>query len=538
MSRRGLLVPAVLAALALTLSAAGCGARQAAADTLVFAVDDEPLVLDPHASPQDSAALFTRPVLDSLVSLGPDGRIEPWLATAWSISPDRRTYTFTLREDVKFSDGTRFDAAAVKANLDHIADPKTQSRLAAHYMEPYTGSTVVDARTVKVHFAKPHAPFLAALSEAFFGMQSPASLRRGPDVLARHVVGSGPFVIERYVPHQEIVYRRNPDYRWGPATARHTGPARLARLKFTILTEDSVRLGALTSGQADAIASVPPVTVRRVRANPRLRVETRPAPGGVYMYLPNVTRGVFADRRVREAFRIGIDYPTIVRRLYFGLFDPAFSPLSTSTPSYDPATRERWRLDRAAAGRLLDEAGWTGRDRQGYRTRNGRRLVVRWPFQRSVAREQRAELAELVQAEARRLGIDLRIGNVSQAEYFPRYAAGDYDLVDYVGRRIDGDMLRNLFATSFISTPDRFGQNGARYSDRRVDGWLAAALATDDQAERADLYARVQRRVMDESAAFPVYVPAYVLGVSKTVHGIGWSPLAYPTFYEAWVSDR
>ncbi|MFC7730764.1 hypothetical protein [Actinomadura keratinilytica] len=85
MSRRGLLVPAVLAALA--LSSAGCGARQAAADTLVFAVDDEPLVLDPHASPQDSAALFTRPVLDSLVSLGPDGRVEPWLATAWSVSP-------------------------------------------------------------------------------------------------------------------------------------------------------------------------------------------------------------------------------------------------------------------------------------------------------------------------------------------------------------------------------------------------------------------------------------------------------------------
>src|SRR6476469_3628840 len=83
--------------------------------TLVYGVDGEPIDLDPHKSPQDVTALYARPVLDSLVSLDSEGRIHPWLAESWTISKDRKTYTFTLRKGVKFSDGTPFDAAAVKA---------------------------------------------------------------------------------------------------------------------------------------------------------------------------------------------------------------------------------------------------------------------------------------------------------------------------------------------------------------------------------------------------------------------------------------
>ncbi|MFC4591388.1 ABC transporter substrate-binding protein [Sphaerisporangium corydalis] len=504
--------------------------------TLVFGVNTEPLNLDPHASPQDVTGLFTRPALDSLVSLDDKGEIHPWLATSWKISPGGKTYTFKLREDVRFTDGTVFDGAAVKANLDHIVDPKTRSQLAAAAFGPYTGTKVVDAHTVEVSFAKPYSPFLAALATAYFGIQSPKSLAQGAEALAKKVVGTGPFIIDAFTPHQGITYHRNPAYNWAPQGAKHTGPAYLEKLQFKVLIEDSVRLGALTSGQIDAIASVPPVSVKRVEADPKLAITRRQAPGGNYNYFPNTAKGVFTDPKVRQAFRDGIDFATIVGKLYFGSFAPASSPISPVTPGYDKSTETQWKYDAAESGRLLDEAGWTGRDAEGYRTKDGRRLTVHWPFLKALAREQRGTLAEQVQAEAKKIGFEVHFDDVTANDFAPKAISGDYDLVDFSWQRADGDALRNLFAVSTIPSPTLFGQNLARYRDTEVDGWLGDALATTDLTKRAGLYAEVQRKVIDDAAIFPVYVFTYLLGTNRSAHDIGWEPQAYPTFYDAWVA--
>src|SRR5207245_2330810 len=134
-------------------------------------------------------------------------------------------------------------------------------------------------------------PFLAALATAYFGIESPASLKQGADALAKKIVGSGPFIIDQFTPHQGITYHRNPNYNWAPEGSLHTGPARLQKLEIKVLTEDSVRLGALTSGQVNGIASVPPVNVKQIKADSRFTVITRQAPGGNYNYYPNTTGG-------------------------------------------------------------------------------------------------------------------------------------------------------------------------------------------------------------------------------------------------------
>ncbi|MEZ0075977.1 ABC transporter substrate-binding protein [Planotetraspora sp. GP83] len=537
----GLIVP-VVALLALTACGGAPAVRKdpGGAPTrggkLTFAVNAEPTCLDPHQSPQDVTGLFTRPALDSLVSLDTEGNIHPWLATSWKVSPDQKSYTFTLRKGVKFSDGTAFDAAAVKANLDHIVSPATKSQLAAGFITPYTGTDVVDQYTAKVNFSKPHSPFLAALATAYFGIESPQSLKQPQDTLCGKVVGSGPFVIDAWTPKQGITYHRNPGYNWAPENAKHQGEAYLDNLEMKVITENAVRLGALTSGQVDAIASVPPISVKQVKASPALTVETRQAPGGNYNYYPNTASGVFTDKRVRQAFRDGIDFATIVNKLYFGTYQPASSPVSPSTAGYDKGTETQWKYDPAEAARLLDEAGWTARDSEGYRTKDGKRLTVRWPFFKATVREGRDTLTDQVQAEAKKLGIDVAITNPpSIGEFVTTFIKGDYDLVDFSWQRADGDALRNLFAIDSISTPTVFGQNAARYSDKEVDGWLNDALATTDNAKRAELYAKVQHKVTDEAVVFPVYIFNYVLGASKKTHGIGWEPQAYPTFYDAWV---
>ncbi|WP_169984962.1 ABC transporter substrate-binding protein [Microbispora sp. H10836] len=539
---------AVFVSLSLALTACGTGDGGAAAakapggpvkgGTLTFGVNTEPSTcLDPHQSPADVAGLFTRPVLDSLVSLDTEGRIRPWLATSWTVSEDQKTYTLQLREGVKFSDGTPFDAAAVKANLDHIVDPATRSQLAAGYIEPYEGSEVVGPHTVKVSFSRPYSPFLSALATAYFGIESPRSLEQPQDALCKKVVGSGPFVIDEYVVQKGITYHRNPGYDWAAEGAGHTGAAYLDKLEIKVITEDSVRLGALTSGQVDAIAGVPPVNVRQVRADPRLTITTRQAPGGNYNYYPNTTSGPFADKRVRQAFRDGIDFATIVKNLYFGAFQPAAGPISPATDGYDKTLEGKAKYDPATANRLLDEAGWSAMDAEGYRTRDGRRLTIRWGFLKAFAREQRDTLAEQIQAEAKKIGFDVEFVAGTVNEWLEKYPKGDYDLMDFSWQRADGDALRNLFDSASIPTDAKFGQNAARLADKDVDGWLSDALDTTDQAERAELYAKVQQRVTDEAAVFPVYVFNYLLGAGEKVHGIGWEPQAYPTFYDAWVEQ-
>ena len=533
--------PAALLAVSLVLTACGGNSqngKSGPADTLVYGVDGEPDTLDPHVSSFALAALFTRPVLDSLVYLDDKGKVHPWLANSWQISPDGKTYTFKLRHGVKFSDGTPFNAAAVKANLDRIVDPKTKSALAAAQIAPYKSTKVVDEYTAKVSLSKPYSPFLAALGTAFTGMQSPAALKKGPDFTAKTVVGTGPFVMDEYTPHRQITYHRNKDYNWAPKQAKHQGPAHLKHLTYKILTEDAVRYGALTSGQVDAIAALPPSSLKQAKQNPDLKVQTRDTPGENYSYYPNITKGVFTDVRVRKAFRNGIDFKSIIDRLYFGAYAPALGPLSPTTPGYDKGTEKLWGYDPDEAGRLLDEAGWTGHDKQGYRTKNGKRLTVRWLRANGVEREQRGTLAEQIQASAKKIGFDVQMPAGTLNEYIQRFGKADYDLVDFSLQRPDGDVLRNVFDTSNISDGTKLTQNGARYSDPQVDGWLDAALKTTDLTERADLYAKVQRKVTNEAVVFPAYVFSYIMGLSKNVEGISWDAMGHPTFYDAQVSQN
>jgi peptide/nickel transport system substrate-binding protein len=371
---------AAAASLSLVLSArgsAGSGTAGSAGSpvsdgTLTYAINTDADCLDPHQSPTDVAGFFARPILDSLVTLDSDGKILPWLAKSWTVSADGRTYTFNLRDDVTFSDGEAFDAAAVKANFDHVVNPKTQSKLAAGTISTYIGARVVDPHTVEIALSQPSSAFLPAVATAYLGIEAPSTLAGDPKALCSKIVGSGPFVgTDGYTPQKGIDYTRRADYKWPAGTAKHQGPAYLDGLNIQVVTENSSRLGALTSGQVDAIASVPPVNVAQLKANPGFQIQTAQAPGGNYSYYPNTQSGPFTDIRVRQAFRSGMDFDTIVSKLYFGIFQPAKGPIAPATVDYDKSVEPSYSYDPAKANQLLDQAGWTGRDAEGYRTKDG-----------------------------------------------------------------------------------------------------------------------------------------------------------------------
>ena len=203
MSSRFIGVATTIAAAALL---AGCAAPADSADqSLTFVIEGANLSaghMDPHSSQLDVSALVGRNVLDSLVSETREGEFVPWLAKSWEISADERTYTFHLRDDVTFTDGEKFNAAAVKANFDHITAKETASAHAASMLgvdSGYESTDVIDDYTVAVKFSQPYAPFLQAASTSLLGFYSPAVLEKsadklktgGPDV----TIGTGPFIL-------------------------------------------------------------------------------------------------------------------------------------------------------------------------------------------------------------------------------------------------------------------------------------------------------------------------------------------------------
>ncbi|CAO5147428.1 peptide/nickel transport system substrate-binding protein [Frankia sp. AiPs1] len=535
---------AVAAAVA-SLLFAGCGGsgstassgKPAAGGSATYAIDTAPTCFDLHVNAQDVTAEIGRNVVDSLVSAAPDGTFHPWLASSWQITPDLRSFTFHLRTGVTFSDGTPFDAAAVKANFDRIANPATKSRYAASLLGPYTGTQVVDARTVTVRFSRAFAPFLPAASTAYLGFYSPKTLAANADKLCGGgpvMVGTGPFTFERYTKNQSIVLRRNPAYRWPADGSRHVGPAYLDTVTFRILPENSVRVGALQSRQADIARALPPVNVSAVRADRRLSVVRANQPGEVYSIYLNTTRAPFDDVRVRRAVQLGVDIDADVRTVYFGQYDRAWSPLSPTSPGYDSALVNTWRFDPAAAGRLLDQAGWTGRDAQGFRTKGGKRLTLVWPLPpREIIREQRDVLGQAFQADLKKIGIEVTRPGLDLGEYATRGAAGEFQMSDLAWTRFDPDILR-LFFNSASRPPS--GQNASFLHDADVDAWTLSGAATTDQARRAQFYRQVQQRVVTQAAVVPVYVETTLLGVNRRVHDLGIDPNGWTSFHDVWVT--
>ncbi|UGQ12680.1 ABC transporter substrate-binding protein [Yinghuangia sp. ASG 101] len=540
------------AALAAVLLAASCsGGAGGASDaptgppvrggTATIAVGSEPTCFDTHVNPQDITAAIGRNVLDSLVSEDAQGVFHPWLASSWEVAPDLKSYTFKLRTDVKFTDGTPFDAASVKANFDHITAATTKSQYAAGLLggKAYAGTEVVDAATVRVSFHQPFAPFLQAAGTAYLGFYSPKTLETAADRLCAggsHLVGTGPFTFASYTKGRDLVLENNPDYNWAPETAGHQGPAYLDRLTYQFLQEDAVRVGTLTSGQVDMASSIPPVNVKGVEGKSGFRVLRRDFAGALYGLFLNTTRAPFDDERVRKAVQLGIDIDTNVTSVYFGQYKRAWSPLGPATPGYTATLDNSWPYDPVAAGRLLDEAGWTGRDGDGYRTRDGHRLSLKWPMSPSIVREQRDILAQAIQADLKKIGIEVERPASDLGSFNTNVYKGDYHILDTSWARFEPDILRTYFNSA--SLPSSGGQNAAWLSDPDVDTWTADAAATLDKPTRDRLYAQTQAWVVEHAVTVPIYAATTLVGVADRLQGVEFDPNGWPLFGDAWTTRR
>ena len=536
------------AGLAGTAAVAGCGGSTQAAvggasakpvygGTLVFATDREPVSLDPAVGGDQPQSLIARAFLDSLVHQDVDGTIRPWLVRSWTISPDGLAYTFHLRTDVHFTDGTPFDAAAVRANFAYWLDPRTQSTVDSVYVADYAATRIVDAHTAVVTLKKPNAAFLEVLAQSFLGIQSPKAIARGIDVNGQSPVGTGPFKVASWDHQDKVTLVRNDDYAWAPAAAGHQGKAYAEKIEWRFIAEPATRFGALQSGEVHVIETVPPESFAVAKKSPNLKVLDGKRPGVPTGLSMNTTRAPFDDLRVRKAFRHAADVRSGLKSVFFDAYQPYGGSLSPTTIYYDPSTEDAYPYDPAAANALLDQAGWTGRDSAGYRTKNGVRLRAVFPVYPGVQPADKS-LFEQIQATEKQVGLEVVLENVDSGASTARSIAWDYDLSFGYWVTNTADALRYVYSSEFATHDGKsWHSNGSGIRNTRLDAALTQALQTTDPQRRKSLYATAQQIVSDNAVSLPLYVyPAQYGYNTDKADGVSTDPtLRLVDLYDTWV---
>ena len=505
---------------------------------LIWGTNSEPETLDPTCTFSSIADNQYKTIYDSLVFWEPsDQEFYPYLAESWEVSDDFTSYTFNLRNDVVFHDGTPFTAEAVKINFDRVATiAESESCSSASVAQARLGSTyesteVIDDVTVQVNFSEPNPIFLIGASDLYF--MSPASLEEFGDVdIGRNAAGSGAFILDEWVDQSFMRVVRNEDYNWGPSNAAHEGPALLESITWQFIPEATTRLASLEAGEVHFINRVETDQFIQLRDNPDLVTTALPGPGTPNGFLLNATMAPLDDILVRQALGHAFDRPLMLEVLFNNTFPLGNGPISSSTWSYWEGVNDYNQYDPTMALTLLEEAGWTDSDGDGLLDKDGEALVL--SHMELSTLPDRAIAAEFIQAQLAELGIQLDLEFAEAGVVVDECHNARRHLCGLRWRMADPSNLSALWSSANIGT----GFNWSHLPDEEIDNLLAAGAAEADREARRQIYQDLQKRIMDLAIWIPLWDVQITHGSAPEFQG--WKALNNPEYvwlYDATVSE-
>ena len=478
----------------------------------------EPDSMDPHRTPSRHMWIVGWAMYDPLVISDSKGQIFPNLAKSWEISPDSLTYTFKLRDDVKFHDGTKFNAQAVKYNYDRVVDPKTASPLSAADIGPYDSTTVIDDTTVAVKLKKSYGPFLRMLSLQEFGMISPAAGEKfGLQNFGRNPVGTGPWKFVEWVAQDHITLTANSDYNWAQQQIYgHNGVPYIDKLTYRFITDDQARVAALESGEVGAILLVPQIEVSRLEGTGKLQVQKFMAQGHPTAFIVNINKAPTNDPAVRKALNIGLDRAQIVSTLYANQNTAAYGPLSPASFGYWNQCETINKYNLATAQKMLDDAGWKVGS-SSLREKDGQKLSLQlYVFGTN------GPVGEAVQNALKALNVDVKIVQGPFSDQAGVGFDGKHHLIMVTFGAPDPRILRTLYHSANIS-PTGWCWTHLKDANpdlqKQLDNYLDQGDSLTDPAKRVDAYASAQKLIVENGLVLPVKNDFQIVGLQKQVQG-------------------
>jgi peptide/nickel transport system substrate-binding protein len=453
-------------------------------ETLTVGVLADPVTLAPHQATDFVSAAVTASVCETLVRFRPNStHPEAGLATTWA-TRDGREWTFTLREGVRFQDGTALDADAVVANLDDLARVRGFAGKASR----------VGPLVVTVALERPSAGFLSTLSQPFYAIQSPGQIGKG----AALPVGTGPFRLRSVKPGL-IELEANPGY-WG-------GAPRIKKLVFRRLPSEDALVAGLLAGSVDVTAALGRTGVEAAREHPELSIEIQKGLNIALLSLNN-ERPPFSDRRVRQALARGLDKDELVETLLGARGEPVQTPLPSSLWAFAPPGKSP-HLDRGMARRLLARAGFPDGFESTLLSVDSPRPYM--PDPGALAARLRSGLAEI--------GVRVRIEEIpTWAEYAARGSHGDYEMAVF-GWQAD-TMDPNDFLSALVGSESIGATNRSRYRSAEMDSLLTRGRRETDPAARIGIYRAVQDLFLEDMPFIPLFSVSVFTVYSRTIHGL------------------
>ncbi len=453
--------------------------------------------LDPITITDGESARVTMNVMETLVKYEPDNtKIVPGLAEKWDISQDGLTYTFHLRQGVKFHDGTDFNADAVVFNFERWMDKSNPYHNGEfpYYNDMFGGFKgdkdhaiasvkAVDPNTVEFKLNRALSPFLNNLGMFPFAIGSPEAIKKDPAKFNESPVGTGPFKFVEWKRNDSITLEKNPDY-W------QKGLPKLDKVVFKVIPENTARLTALNSGEVDLIDGMNPDDVPSVKENKDLQLYLRPSMNIGFLGF-NMEKKPLDNPKVREAIAYAVNKPAILEAFFGGLGQIAVNPMPPSIWGYNDQIKDR-EYDLEKAKKLLAEAGYPN----GFKTKFWAMPVPR-PYMPDGQK-----IAEAIQQDLKKIGIETEIVTMEWAVYLEKTRKGEQDmfLLGWTGDNGDPDnFLYVLFDKNNINS-----NNNSRYKNEEVHKMLLEAQSETDQGKRTELYKKVQEQIFKDIPVIPL----------------------------------
>ena len=531
---RGITRLTSLFALTLVLLAAGPALAQS---TFIFGGQGEPVDLDTAIITDGISSRITRQIYEGLTKYkGATTEVIPALAEKWQVSPDGTVWTFTLQKNVKFHDGTPFDAAAVVWNFDRWRfsnHPQHENLTKAGRTFEYYGAQfggfddkslitkveAVNPSTVRITLKSPQGPFLANLAMFTFDLASPKAVEKYGTAFGKNPVGTGPFKFVEWKVGQEVILEANKDY-WDKADA-----AKVQRVIVRNIKDNSQRLAALKAGEIHGMEGVNPDDVKVVRADPNLQLILRPTNTTGYVAF-NFKVKEFQDKRVRQAFAHAINKKGIVDALYggTGMAATQFQPpplwghnKELKDYDYNPQ-RARDLLKEAGFGQGIKEITWE----------DGRKEPLQFwymPVSRPYYPNPK-EIAEAIAADLAKVGITVQLQTTDWTVYLDKSRNGQLALfmLGWTGDNGDPDNFVCYFFCA-IGAP-RMGF----YANQPLTDVLLQAQKLTDQEKRAELYRKAEQMIHDDVARLFIAHNQPPLAFLKKVKGYVANPTSSEYF--------
>ena len=481
-----------------TTTAAGTETSAAASETgsseakeeLVFVNYRDIRDLNPHLY---AGEMYAQEMLyETLVNITADG-YEGCLAESWDISDDGKTYTFHIRDGVKFSDGEVCDANAIKANFDAIIENKDRHTW-LEMMNLLVGVSAPDDKTFVIELSEPYYPLLTELGVTRpFAMISPKAMKDGSTKDGVNAyIGTGPYVLTDFVTDEYAVFEANENY-WGEQP-------KIKKITVKVIPDNQTRILALEKGEIDMIFGknmIDADAINQYTGNDKFTVSLSD-PTSTRQIVLNTTRDVLADKEVRQALQHATNKQAISDGIFYGLEQPADTLFAKTVP-YCDIDLEPYAYDVELAQSMLDEAGWVvGSDK--IREKDGQKLNIDLLYNSDSVTEK--AIAEYLQSEYQKIGISLNIHGEEEQSYRDNMKAGNFDMVFNICWGTPYDPQSSLAAMRAPVYGDYAAQLGLE-DKADIDQAITDILVSTDETKRQELYTFVLTRLHEDA----VYIP-------------------------------